>query len=456
MSYFLALVLVFFLCLISIVTSKTIIFLWRFLGLPNFKKKVYFRDSYNRIKIYRGVNVCNYAKTANDYLPWHTKEDYIKLKQCGFNLVRFLIFWENIEPQKEKYNFEYIQKVKEHIQILEQLNIDVIIDIHQDLYNKKFSGNGFPDWALPKEEYKFKTQSKWYLNYLQPAVIKSYKHFWENNKLHSRYFSLISFIYESLNMYKNVIGIDVMNEPFPNFPYVFSFEENTLNQFYQNLDVFSKANGFIRKLFLEPWIAASTGLPTYLDKKLFNGRNFYLPHYYPPFCHTEGKYNWFSKLLTNIAIRSKTLESNLLNSPTLIGEVGIYSCVKNYLKFINDFVNLSEKHQVNWIWYSYDKIADSAQGLINEDLSPNKTLLKLIRVYPQKIAGKKPKFYTRRNVFYFECEYDASITGNTEIFTIPGETYKITSNAEYIMDKNILKFCCLYSEKTYIKVEWKM
>jgi endoglycosylceramidase len=450
MYYFIALIII----LASIIGSKAIVFLWRLLGLPNFKKKVYFRDTYNRIKIYRGVNVCNYSKTAPDFIPWHTEKDYARLKQWGFNLVRFLVFWEAIEPEKGKYNFQYINKVKEHIAMLAKFDIDVIIDIHQDLYSRKFTGNGFPDWALPEKEYPFEPQRKWYLNYFQPAVTESYKHFWSNNELQVRYLSLVSFVYNTLALPKNVVGIDVMNEPFPNLPHIWKFERKTLSQLYQNLDTLSKANNYIRKLFFESWILTSTGISTYLRQKFFNGRNFHFPHYYPPFCHDQGKYNWLNKFLLKTALRSKAVEAKRLKSPAIIGEIGIYENVKDYLKFIEDFVSLSEKHQMSWIWYAYDRDTDSAQGLLDVNLEPKENLFKLLRIYPQRIAGKNPKYYTKDRVFCFECDYDVSAAGNTEIFTLPQQQLKIWSNVKYTTDKNILKFDCSTPGKTFIKIEF--
>lgn len=450
MYYFIALIII----LAGIIGSKAIVFLWCFLGLPNFKKKVYFRDIYNRIKIYRGVNVCNYSKTAPDFLPWHTKKDYARLKQWGFNLVRFLVFWEAIEPEKGKYNFQYINKVKEHIAVLAKLDIDVIIDIHQDLFSRKFTGNGFPDWALPEEKLPFEAQQKWYLNYLQPAVIESYKHFWSNWELQDNYFNMISFVYNTLALSKNVIGIDVMNEPFPKFPCIWRFENKILSSFYQKLNLFVTNCKFVRKLFFESWIVTSTGLPTCLNKKLFNGRNYHFPHYYPPFCHDRGNYNWFNRLLAKTAVRSKTMEAKRLNSPAIIGEIGIYERVKNYLGFIKDFVDLSEKYQVSWTWYAYDRDTDSAQGLLDANLEPKENLFKLLRIYPQKIAGKNPKYYTKDRVFYFECDHDIFAAGNTEIFTLPQQQLKISSNVKYTTDKNILKFDCSIPGKIFIKIEF--
>jgi hypothetical protein len=68
----------------------------------------FFHDDVGRIQIYHGVNICNYSKWSKDRLPWHTIKEYKLLKESGFNLVRFLIYWDAIEPCRYKtkdYNY---------------------------------------------------------------------------------------------------------------------------------------------------------------------------------------------------------------------------------------------------------------------------------------------------------------------------------------------------------------
>ena len=448
-----------FLIIFAIIVLVSVLFryFWRLLGLPNFKKPTFFKDSFNRITIYRGVNICNYSKTSPDFLPWHEESDYVRLKLWGFNLVRFLVFWQAVEPEKSKYDFEYIEKVKKHISILRSLNIDVIIDLHQDLYSHKFTGNGFPDWALPPKEYPFKNQSKWWLNYFQPYVRECYKYFWSNEKLKSKYLDFVGIIQENFCSLPNVIGIDVINEPFPVLPFFWRFEKHILNKFYDSLLML---NSYYLKFFLQkpkPWffesdILTSTGLPTLLKKSLFKTAK-YIPHYYPPFCHSEGNYNKFNRLLAKISLRSKALEANRFGVPSLIGEFGICPKVKNSKQFITDFVNSSEKYFINWLWYCYDKGQYSEQGILDENGAAKDFLFDLIRVYPQKISGKNPVFYTEDNTFVLEFVNDTTIKKPTEIFLDIKYNYNIITDGKYEIDKNILRINFTKNKKCRIEIK---
>lgn len=442
--------------IVLVVIVPGIRFVQRNLRVPKKGESKYFRDSHGRIQIFRGVNVCNASKDSEDMLPWHTEKEYRMLKEHGFNVVRFLVFWEAIEPEEDKYDEGYIKKLKDHIKILNDLGISVIIDIHQDLFNKKFTGNGFPDWALPSNLPKFTPRSPWYMNYFQKAVIASYKNFWKSEKLQQKYVDMFVYLHEQIKELPNILGIDIMNEPYPTLPFIFSFEKNRLSHLYQDIQM-SLPNENRLPLFFEPAIQSSLGLPSYV--KCFGGRILkrYIPHYYSPFCHNKGVYRFIDKWLMETALKVKAREAQIHGSPFIIGEFGFGCNVSNRVAAVKDFMKIADTHSMSWTWYTYDYESDSTQGLLSYDGQPNAIMALLSKPFPYFIAGSDPVFYYDGYKFCLEYESDPEIKAPTEIY-IPGLLGDVKTNTSFDMSSvgsDTLKFYNIEQGKQRIEISWQ-
>jgi len=72
---------------------------------------VYFRDENGRALIFHGVND---SACAKDYsgLVCIEKEDIEREASYGFNLVRYLIQWKNVEPEKGMFNDAYLDAIE--------------------------------------------------------------------------------------------------------------------------------------------------------------------------------------------------------------------------------------------------------------------------------------------------------------------------------------------------------
>jgi endoglycosylceramidase len=347
---------------------------------------LYLHDKEGRIAIYHGVNISNYSKSA-PFLPWQTKEDFAKLKSWGFNLVRYLIFWQAIEPEKGVFDEVYIQKTIDRIKCLQQLGIDVIIDIHQDVYATKFLGNGFPAWTIHDDSLNFTPRTPWNMNYFEPAVIASYNYFWKNEELKTAYITMLKYVLTAVDNIDNVIAIDVMNEPF--LGTIPSFEKNVLTKFYNDIQKMMIDINFRLEMAFEPMMYTSAGIPTNLN--FIPQRDcFYYPHYYDAFCHEGKPYASLNKTIMEQAIRIKRAEAQSFNSPLLFGEFGISPSVGGHIEYLQDFVKLTNENLIGWTYYTYDKKSVDDFGIVDDFGKPTDLLAPLICVYPQKIAGKNP------------------------------------------------------------------
>lgn len=73
--------------------------------------------------------------------------DAKNLRGWGFNIVRLGVMWPGVEPTQGSYNSTYLDEMEVIVNHLKDQNIYVILDFHQDLFHRKFCGEGVPDYV---------------------------------------------------------------------------------------------------------------------------------------------------------------------------------------------------------------------------------------------------------------------------------------------------------------------
>jgi Cellulase (glycosyl hydrolase family 5) len=265
------------------------------------KDGTWFRDTHGRFVLFRGINFASRSKLP-PYIPiapLQSKDitlqelkneiELVKpqiklLKDLGFNIVRFLVMWKAIEPtpntnldQLLPEGQNYLDLVKEIMDVLYSYGLFVIIDFHQDIAHEIYGGDGFPDWALavdlfhgkPTEPVRLKDRywsTQYYINYLVRHTLES---FWKNDltniQLNLQNYPvrthLEKTIGQTVKYFKTVngnsghpaiLGYSPFNEPHQVGFDKCLFEKQFLSEFYSNvLEEISKHdnNTFI---FIEP------------------------------------------------------------------------------------------------------------------------------------------------------------------------------------------------------------
>jgi endoglycosylceramidase len=443
-----------FIIIASLIFIKTYNFIFQIIRAfktPKKNNNTYYKDKFNRVMFFRGVNICNHSKNSFNLNPWHSNFEYKMLETFGFNLVRCLVLWEGIEPEKDKYNESYLDKISEHIELLKKHNISVIIGIHQNLYNRCFGGKGFPYWTLPDNIPKYNIKDKKQFNYFHKDVIKSYRNFWKSHTLKKAYISMVCFLNHYFEKYDNIIGIDVFNEP---FSICSNFEKRILIPFYKEMIITASTESLKIPLYFQPSLLSKLGIPSNIRKNsLFPGSKF-IPHYYPPLLKNKGIYCYLCKFLTEIGIKSKIREAQDLRTPAILGEFGISNKIKGFKEFIEDIKDISNEYHLNWIWNSFDKEEHSEYGILDNDGVPNSTAYLLSQIYPRKIAGKNIYFYNKNNIFYLEY-IQTSMTLETEIYIPPWlRRYQCDTNCN--LEKKINLILLHHNErgKQYLKIKY--
>lgn len=401
---------------------------------PKLSKSKYITDNSGRIVIYRGVNVSNVSKHSGPpsgywergraQHPWHGRDDFKKLEDWGFNFVRYLIFWEAIEPSRGNYDDDYLTGAVNRAKYLGRHGVDVVLDMHQDLYGQRFHGNGFPDWTVRDDGKKFKLREPWSANYLEPAVMRSFKNFWQSDDLKSAYLKVLEHVIDAAEDIPNIIGIDVMNEPWPRFPPM-PFERKRLTAFYEKIEELFLRKGTRLKMFYEPWMSTSSGVPTNLR---FQPRipAVFFPHFYDAFCEDGRPYKKWNKALMRRAIEIKLREAQKFGVPMAIGEFSLPPSCEGHLKALSDFVSLSDEYAFGWSYYSYETTLQHSRGLVLPDGSETPILKRITRPYAQRIAGRNPKMKYKDGIFSLKYEKHPNVSGKTEIFAPAGAHYNIS------------------------------
>jgi endoglycosylceramidase len=176
-------------------------------------------DEQGRVLILHGVNLSGWSK-APPFLPWQSKDEVTVLRKWGFNSVRYLIVWEAVEPQPGQYDDAYLDRVAERLDWCREAGLKVILDMHQDLYARKYFGDGAPEWACLDDGIAHSPPlGGWFMGYLSPAVMRAFDGFYANKPgpggvgIQDRFIAMWQHVAERFRDDANIIGYDLLNEP---------------------------------------------------------------------------------------------------------------------------------------------------------------------------------------------------------------------------------------------------
>ncbi len=180
-----------------------------------------FIDSQGQQILFHGVNLVNKNPEAN-YIGDYEDLDFARLQDWGFNCIRLGIIWDGLEPQPGVYDEAYLKKIDGLIHSAKKYNLYILLDMHQDLYSRKFS-DGAPEWAtLTDDQPHIADGPLWSDAYFtSPAVQAALDNFWNNSPapdgvgIQDHYARAWAHVAERYANEPDIIGYDIMNEPFP-------------------------------------------------------------------------------------------------------------------------------------------------------------------------------------------------------------------------------------------------
>lgn len=402
----------------------------------------YITDSQGRALILHGLNTCNNSKYFLDGMPWIKESDVVaESNTLGTNAVRFLIFWDLVEPQPGVYDDNYLANVLIRVNWYGSLGMHVILDMHQDLYGPGAFADGptdvdgAPRWATYTDGLPVKETSPWGLMYLQLGETRAWDNFWGTTLKHPELREHYGAAWQHVAGYfannNAVIGYDLLNEPYGGSLQGPIFERTVLFAMYQS------AINKIRQVDNNHWIfvepssfAATQGLPTSLpkpnDPRIGEPHIVYAPHLYPvtlTLDNSKASYTGSNISVVNMTLEMWTASSRAITqswkAPLAIGELGAidYRSVGN-LNYVDKITALTENIGASWLWWSNDKGSTSpyqGDGVFNA-LAPH-----LSYPYAQAIAGtpKVLHYDPLKKQLTVEFANKVGVTGTTDLFLSP-------------------------------------
>ena len=309
------------------------------------------RDEQGRRVVHRGMNVSNASKSTDDHLPGLSDGELDLLVTHGITLARYLVFWEAIEPSEGSYDQAYLDAVQADVARLTGRGIEVVLDLHQDVYGEGFGYTGLPRWTCDEAAYEaFEPLGMgWYMDYITDEVTGCFDAFWESPELQGAYAAAAGTLAAQLEADPGVIGLEVMNEPFWGTQEAEDFELRVLPDFYVTVAA-ELPERFL--VFVEPSVVANLTGETLIE--LPEGNWVLAPHFYPTYAELgtgwsgdfEEERAWLEGLLDAADER---------DLPFLLGEFGIFSAQGNEPDYVRSVLDTVTDGLGSTAYWAYDR-----------------------------------------------------------------------------------------------------
>lgn len=342
-------------------------------------------DADGRVVVLRGVNMVD---KRPPYLPASKgfgADDARFLRAAGFSAVRLGMIHKGLEAVRGRYDDAYLEGFVESVRALRAEGLLVVADFHQDYFNERTGGEGFPDWMVQVAGPPTRPDA-WPFDAL-----------WRNA---SGFGDAFAAAWERaaarLAREPGIVGYDLLNEPFPGtreqecaqVQGCRSFDERVLTPFFARTAAAARRGDPARMTFVEPHVIFNGGARSWLGAVGPGaGLSFHL------YCFERSGLEPCSVRRAWVLDNAEELGKRH-GWPLLLSEFGATDRVEE-----NDLIaGEADRRMLSWLHWAYwnhDPFASRPhEGLIRDlALPPEGTNVKedklavLARPYPRAIAG---------------------------------------------------------------------
>jgi endoglycosylceramidase len=374
------------------------------------------RDTEGRAVVLRGVNLAG-AHKMSPYTDSFTPADYERLHAWGFRTLRFLVPWASIEPTPGAYNDAHLDWVRERMQWAHAAGLNVVLDMHQDVYGEGFGFGGAPRWTCDESYYAaFVPRDNWLLNYTDANVLACYDHLWTDAGVQEAYAAMWGHVASRLAGEPAIIGFDPMNEPHWGTYPVAMFELDRLQPSYDRVIAAVRAHApWI--VFAEPAASRNLGIATKLAP--FEVPDVvYAPHMYDPSAELGGEYDAARREHLLSTATDLGADAERLGLPLWIGEYGGIGTSPQIGPYMDAAYDGAASVFAGTMYWAYDR--SDGYGILDPDGNEKPMLVDaIVRPYPARIAGEPLtwSYDEAARTLTVTWKPDASITAPTVVIT---------------------------------------
>lgn len=389
----------------------------------------WFTDAKGRVVVLHGLNMVAkrppYQPAALGFGP----DDAEFLARNGFNTVRLGMIYTGLEPSPGEVNDDYIERSRRTERQLARRGIFTMLDFHQDLYNERFGGEGWPAWATLDDGQPAAPMPGFPLTYVSsPGLNHAFDNFWANAAgpdgagLQDHYAAAWAQVARAFRREDSVLGYDLMNEPWPGSTFTSclstvgcpAFDRDQLAPMSRRAIAAIRAVEGRHIVFHEPHVLFNFGVETNLPDL---GRNLgFSFHDYcltgliagtPPTC--EG--------VEALAFDNADAYSERTGDSLILSEFGATQDIAT----LERIARYADEHMVSWQEWHYCGCDDPTtsgpgeiQALVKDPERPPRganvftaKLAALARPYPQLVAGTPKRWSFDPESRGFELTYSA-------------------------------------------------
>lgn len=396
-------------------------------------------DARGRVVILHGLNMVYKRPPYQPQAIGFGADDAAFLRHNGFNTIRLGLIYKAVEPQPGDYDDAYIDRIRATERMLNRHRIFSLLDFHQDLYNEKFEGEGFPDWAVLDDGLPAEPLTGFPTSYVtSPGLNRAFDNLWANadvpggTPIQRRYVAAWGRVASAFEADPGALGYDILNEPWPGSDFTTclstagcpTFDTAKLAPFYRRVIAGIRAADHRHLVFYEPNVLfnfdVDTNLPELASRRLgFSFHDYCLLGLIsgaPSTCAAAER-----QVFDNADARAAESGDALL-----LSEYGATDDVAT----LERLAGFADRHMVSWQEWHYCGCADpttsgpgDTQALVRDPGEPPRgsnvfrdKLKALARPYPQAIAGTPTRFSFDPATRRFELSYTRQRAGGQGSF----------------------------------------